>query len=389
MRTGSYVISQVTSKIHREALNRHVRKYNGNYKVKNFGCRQQFIAMAFAQLTFRHGLRDIVECMNAQPEALHHIGFSGPLAKSTLADANESRDWRIWQGVAMSLIRKARKLYADEELAIDLDHTVYALDSSTVDLSLTLFPWATFRKTKAGIKMHTQIDLRGAIPTCIHVTDARQHDINWLDSLSYEPGAIYLADRAYLDFLRLARLHESGGFFVLRSKDNTVVNRQSSRPVNKANGLHSDQTVLLGRKESREAFPWPLRRVTYRDPEDGHFYEFLTNLVNQPAENIPELYRMRWQIELFFRWVKGHLEIRHFYGNSSNAVKTQVWISVIVYLIVAIFHKELKLPGTLHRTFQVLSIYPFSQTPIHELLMKSDFKPFHMSNFNQLEFNDL
>ena len=389
MRTGSYVISQITSEIHRETLNRHVRKYNGNYKVKNFGCRQQFIAMAFAQLTFRHGLRDIVECMNARPEALHHLGFSGPLAKSTLADANESRDWRIWQGVAMSLIRKARKLYADEELAVDLDNTVYALDSSTVDLSLTLFPWATFRKTKAGIKMHTQIDLRGSIPTCIHVTDARQHDINWLDRLTYEPGAIYLADRAYLDFHRLARLHESGGFFVLRSKDNTVVNRQSSRPVDKTNGLRSDQTVLLGRPESRDSFPWPLRRVTYRDPEDGHFYEFLTNLMNQPAENIPELYRMRWQIELFFRWVKGHLEIRHFYGNSSNAVKTQVWISIIVYLIIAILHKELKLPGTLHRTFQVLSIHPFSQTPIHELLMKTDFKSFHMSFFKQLEFNDL
>jgi hypothetical protein len=389
MRTGSYVISQVTSKIHREVLNRQVKKYNGNYKVKDFRCRQQFIAMAFAQLTFRHGLRDIIDCMNAQPEALHHLGFNGPLAKSTLADANESRDWRIWQGVAMSLIRKARKLYAGEELAIDLDHTVYALDSSTVDLSLTLFPWATFRKTKAGIKMHTQIDLRGAIPTCVHVTDARQHDINWLDSLTYEPGAIYLADRAYLDFHRLARLHESGGFFVLRSKDNTVVNRQSSRPVNKANGLRSDQTVLLGRRDSREAYPWSLRRVSYRDPEDGRFYEFLTNLMNQPTENIPELYRMRWQIELFFRWVKGHLEIRHFYGNSSNAVKTQVWISVIVYLILAILHKELKLPGTIHRTFQVLSICPFSQTPIHELLMKSDFRQYHMSNFNQLEFNDL
>lgn len=389
MRNGSYIISQITSKIHREVLNRQVKKYNGNYKVKHFGCRQQFIAMAFAQLTWREGLRDIVDCFNAQPEALHHLGFTGPLAKSTLADANESRDWRIWEGVAKGLIRKARKLYADEDLGLDLNNTVYALDSSTVDLSLTLFSWATFRETKAGIKLHTQIDLRGPIPTCIHITDARQHDVNWLDSLVFEPGAIYLADRGYLDFGRLARVHESGAFFVIRSKRNTVFNRQSSTPVNQESGLRSDQLGLLGTDQSREAYPWLLRRVSYRDPEEEKFYAFLTNLMNVPAGHIPELYRMRWKIELFFRWIKQHLRIRHFYGNSTNAVKTQIWISVIVYLIVAILHKEMKLPGTLHRTFQILSTCPFSQTPLHELLMKSDFKPSNMLDFNQLEFNNL
>jgi hypothetical protein len=389
MRTGSYVISQVTSKIHREALNRQVRKYNGNYKIKHFGCRQQFIAMAFAQLTWREGLRDIVDCLNAQPEALHHLGFTGPLAKSTLADANESRDWRIWEGVAKGLIRKSRKLYANEELDVDLDQSIYALDSSTVDLSLTLFPWATFRDTKAGIKLHTQIDLRGPIPTCIHITEARKHDVNWLDSLIFEPGAIYLIDRGYLDFARLARIDQAGAFFVIRAKRNTVFNRQTSRPVNTESGLRSDQTGLLGTPASREVYPWPLRRVRYRDPEDGKVYVYLTNLHNLSPEIVPMLYRMRWQIELFFRWIKQHLRIRHFYGNSLNAVKTQIWISVIVYLIVAILHKELKLPGTLHRTFQVLSTCPFSQTPLHELLMEADFQVNHMSNFNQLEFNDL
>jgi len=389
MREGPYVISQVTSKIHWETLNRQVRKYNGNYKVKHFGCRQQFIAMAFAQLTWREGLRDIVDCLNAQPEALHHLGFTGPLAKSTLADANESRDWRIWEGVAKGLIRKARKLYANEELDVDLDQSIYALDSSTVDLSMTLFPWATFRDTKAGIKLHTQIDLRGPIPTCIHITEARKHDVNWLDSLIFEPGAIYLIDRGYLDFGRLARINQAGAFFVIRAKSNTVFNRQSSRPVDIESGLRSDQTGLLGTPASREAYPWPLRRVRYRDPEDGKVYVYLTNLHSVSPEVVPTLYRMRWQIELFFRWIKQHLRIRHFYGNSLNAVKTQIWVSVIVYLIVAILHKELKLPGTLHRTFQVLSTCPFSQTPIHELLMKSDFQANHMSIFNQLEFNDL
>lgn len=389
MRTGTYVISQITGQIHREALNRQVQKFSGNYKVKHFGCRQQFIAMAFAQLTWREGLRDIVDCLNAQPEALHHLGFTGPLAKSTLADANESRDWRIWEGVAKGLIRKASQLYEGEELDVDLNNSVYALDSSTVDLSLTLFPWASFRETKAGIKLHTQIDLRGPIPTCIHISEARKHDVTWLDSLFFEAGGIYLMDRGYLDFKRLARIHQARAFFVIRAKKNTVFNRQSSRIVDPAIGLRSDQIGLLGTPESRAAYPWPLRRVRYRDPEEGKVYVYLTNLLDEDAIMIPKLYRMRWQIELFFRWVKQHLRIRHFYGNSVNAVKTQIWISVIVYLIIAILHKELKLPGTFHRTFQVLSVNPFSQTPFHELLMNSDFKVDHMSNSKQLLLWDL
>jgi hypothetical protein len=389
MRNGSYVISQVTSEIHRETLNRLVRKYGGDYKVKHFGCRQQFIAMAFAQLTWRDGLRDIAECLNANPPALHHLGFTGPLAKSTLADANESRDWRIWEGVAKSLIRKARDLYADEDLDVDWDQSIYALDSTTVDLSLTLFPWAVFRETKSGIKLHTQIDLHGPIPTCVHITDARKHDVKWLDDLVFELGALYLIDRGYLDFSRLARIHQADAFFVIRAKRNTVFNRLSSRPVDRLTGVLSDQVGYLGTTQSRKAYTWPLRRIRYRDPEEGKVYVYLTNLHGVESGIIPVLYRKRWQIELFFRWIKQHLRIRHFYGNSLNAVKTQVWISVIVYLIVAILHKQLKLPGTLHRTFQVLSVNPFSQTPIHELLMESNFKPNHMSNPNQLMLWDL
>jgi len=389
MRTGTYVISQITGQIHRETLNRQVKKFNGNYKVKHFGCRQQFIAMAFAQLTWREGLRDIVDCLNAQPEALHHLGFTGPLAKSTLADANESRDWQIWESIAKGLIRKARSLYIGEDLDVDLSHTVYALDSSTIDLSLTLFPWATFRETKAGIKLHTQIDLRGPIPTCIYISEARKHDVKWLDSLVFESGAIYLMDRGYLDYTRLARIHKARAFFVIRAKKNTVFNRQYSRVVDPHTGLRSDQVGLLGTTASREAYPWPLRRVRYRNPEDGNVYVYLTNLLDVETEMIPKLYRMRWEVELFFRWIKQHLRIRHFYGNSINAVKTQIWISVIVYLNIAILHKELKLPGTLHRTFQVLSVNPFTQTPIHELLMDSDFKVNHMLNSKQLMLWDL
>lgn len=389
MNTGQYILSQVVQQVHRQTLSRLVEKYNGNYKVQQFGCRQQFIAMAFAQLTWREGLRDITECLNANPQALHHLGFKGPLARSTLADANESRDWRIWEGVAKSLMGKARALYADEDLGVDLEHTVYALDSSTVDLSLTLFPWASFRETKAGIKLHTQIDLRGPIPTCIDITNARKHDVNWLDTLVFEPGAIYLADRGYLDFRRLAIIHEAGAFFVIRTKSNTVFNRQSSQPVDKNAGLLSDQLGLLGTGSSRQAYPWKIRRVRYRDPVEGKVYAYLTNLMPVTPEMIPILYKMRWQIELFFRWIKQHLRIRHFYGNSTNAVKTQIWISITVYLIVAIMHKELKLPGTLHRTFQLLSVNPFSQIPAHELLMESDFSQSNMPNRNQLLLWDL
>jgi len=255
--------------------------------------------MAFAQLTWREELRDIVDCLNAQPEALHHLGFNGPLAKSTLADANEFRDWRIWEGVAKGVIRKARKLYAGEELDIDLDQSIYALDSSTIDLSLTLFSWATFRDTKAGIKLHTQIDLRGPIPTCNHITEARRHDVNWLDSLTFEPGTIYLMDRGYLDFGRLARIDQAGAFFVIRAKSNTVFNRQSSRPVGTGSGLRSDQSGLLGTAASREAYPWSLRRVRYRNPEDGMVYVCLTNFHDVSAGVVPTLYIMRWQIEFF------------------------------------------------------------------------------------------
>ena len=372
MNAGRYVLSQILDLVHWQTLSRLAAKYEPDSKHRHFGFRQQFICMVFAQLTSRDGLRDIVACLNARPETLYHLGFTEPLARSTLADANESRDWRIWEDLAKCLMRKARPLYAGEDLGLDLDNTVYALDSSTIDLSLTLFPWADFRQTKAGIKMHTQIDLRGPIPTCIHITGARQHDVGWLDSLFFEAGAFYLMDRGYMDFVRLALIARAGAFFVTRAKTNLQFTRHHSQLVDRFTGLRSDHVGKPKLEKSRKAFPMLLRRVRYFDSETGKELIFLTNNLEIPALTVAMLYKLRWRIELFFRWIKGHLRIKHYYGTSPNAVKTQIWIAVCTYLMIAILHKQLKLPGTLHRTLQVLSVHPFEKVPLNELLTEFD-----------------
>lgn len=384
MNSGRHILSQLLDLVDRKTLSRLVERYDAESRVRHFGCRQQFICMAFAQLTWREGLRDIATCLNARPAALYHLGFGEPVAKSTLADANEQRDWRLWEDLAKTLMRKARTLYAGEGLGLELENTVYALDSTTIDLSLTLFPWADFRRTKAGVKLHTQIDLRGPIPTCIHITGARQHDVRWLDELCFEPGACYVMDRGYMDFTRLNLIAQAGAFFVTRAKDNLRFSRQRSLPVDHPAGLRSDQIGRPTLAKAREAFPGLLRKVRYFDQETQRELVFLTNHLQIPALTVALIYRGRWRIELFFRWIKGHLRIKHYYGTSPNAVKTQIWIAVAVYLIVAILHKQLDLPGTLHRTFQLLSVHPFEKMPVHELLTESDLKPLELTHDNQL-----
>jgi hypothetical protein len=389
MNSGRYILSQVLDLVDRKSLSRLVQRYDAESKVRHFGCRQQLICMAFAQLTWREGLRDIATCLNARSEALYHLGFRERVAKSTLADANEQRDWRLWEDLARGLMRKARILYAGEDLGLELENTVYALDSTTIDLSLSLFPWADFRSTKAGIKMHTQLDLRGPIPTCIHITGARNADVHWLDDLLFEAGAFYVMDRGYMDFARLARIVQAGSFFVTRAKSNLRFTRHYSMPRDCLEGVLSDQVGSPSLPKAVADFPYPLRRVRYFDKETAKHLVFLTNNLEIPALTVAKLYKSRWQIELFFKWIKGHLRIKHYFGTSPNAVKTQIWIAVAVYLMVAILHKQLQLPGRIHRTFQLLSIHPFEKVPIHELLTEDDFKPYMPHKNNQLTLWDL
>ena len=389
MNSGRYVLSQVLDLVDRKSLSRLVQRYDAESKVRHFGCRQQLICMAFAQLTWREGLRDIATCLNARSEALYHLGFRERVAKSTLADANEQRDYRLWEDLAKGLMRKARVLYAGEDLGLELENTVYALDSTTIDLSLSLFPWADFRSTKAGIKMHTQLDLRGPIPTCIHITGARNADVHWLDDLLFEAGAFYVMDRGYMDFARLARIVQAGSFFVTRAKSNLRFTRHYSMPRDCLEGVLSDQVGCPSLLKAATDFPHPLRRVRYFDAESSKHLVFLTNNLEIPALTVAKLYKSRWQIELFFKWIKGHLRIKHYFGTSSNAVKSQIWIAVAVYLMVAILHKQLQLPGRLHRTFQLLSVHPFEKVPIHELLTETDFKSYMPNKNNQLTLWDL
>jgi hypothetical protein len=389
MNAGRYILSQILDLVHWQTLSRLVAKYEAGSRHRHFGFRQQFVCMVFAQLTSRDGLRDITSCLNARPETLYHLGFSETVAKSTLADANESRDWRIWEELAKSLMRKARPLYSGEDLGIDLDNTIYALDSSTIDLTLSLFPWADFRQSKAGIKLHTQIDLCGPIPTCIHITGARQHDVGWLDNLLFEAGAFYLMDRGYMDFVRLALIAKARAFFVTRAKSNLQFTRHYSLEVDRFTGLRSDHVGKPTLAKSREAFPMHLRRVRYFDSETAKEFVFLANNLNIPALTVAMLYKLRWRIELFFRWIKGHLRIKHYYGTSPNAVKTQIWIAVCTYLIIAILHKQLRLPGSLHRTLQVLSVHPFEKVALNELLTETDSRSFMSSDSNQLKLFEL
>ena len=371
MHEGRTVFSQVVDFVPRHTFRRRVARYQGDYGVRRFTCWQQFLAMLFAQLTYRESLRDIEACLAAGPEKIYHMGFTGPVARSTLADANEQRDWRIYADFAQVLIAEARRLYANEPLDVELDRTVYALDSSTIDLSLSLFPWASFRETKAAIKLHTLLDLRGSIPVFIWITDGKPHDVRVLDVLLPEPGSIYIFDRAYVDFERLWRLHEARAIFVTRAKKNLSYRRRYSAPCDRSTGIHCDQTIVLTGKATQSHYPLPLRRVRYRDPDSNKTLVFLTNDVALPALSIAALYRNRWQVELFFKWIKQHLRIKAFYGTSSNAVKTQIWIAISTYVLVAILRRRLGIQRDLYTILQILSVYPFEKVPLFQLLTAS------------------
>lgn len=389
MNEGRTVFSQVVDFVPRHTFRRRVQRYRGDYGVRRFTCWQQFLAMLFAQVTYRESLRDIEACLGAVPEKVYHMGFTGPVSRSTLADANEQRDWRIYADVAQVLIAEARQLYADEPLDVELDRTVYALDSSTIDLSLSLFPWASFRETKAAIKLHTLLDLRGSIPVFVWITDGKPHDVRVLDVLIPEPGSIYVLDRAYIDFERLWRLQEAHAVFVTRAKKNLSYRRRYSSPCDRATGILCDQTIILTGKATREHYPLPLRRIRYRDPESNKTFIFLTNDFALPAPTIAVLYRNRWQVELFFKWIKQHLRIKAFYGTSPNAVKTQVWIAISAYVLVAILRKRLNVDRDLYTILQILSVYPFEKVPLFQLLTATPDPIDTDSSRNQLTLFDL
>jgi hypothetical protein len=371
MHFGKTVFTQVMEWVHPEQFRRCVVRYQGNYKVSHFSCWEQFLAMGFAQMTFRESLADIEICLRSRGRQLYHLGFQSSIAHSTLADANATRDWRIYADLAEGLIRRARKLYAHESLEVELEHTIYALDSTTIDLCLSLFPWARFRSTKAAIKLHTLLDVRGPIPTMISISEGKQADVHILDELIIEPGAFYVMDRGYIDFQRLFRFVLASAFFVTRTKAGIQLNRLESRPVDRNCGLRSDHIVWLVSPQSIVHYPDRLRRVSYRDPEDGKVLVFLTNNFDLPALVIAQLYKLRWRVELFFKWIKQNLRIKHFFGTSENAVKTQVWIAVRVYVLVAILRKELGVELSLSQMLQVLSVNVFEQVPMAELFAKS------------------
>jgi len=367
MHIGKLVFAQLMDHLPWKTFGRIVERYGGDHRVRNFSCANQFRCMAFAQLTYRESLRDIATCLRAQSTKLYHLGIRGAVARSTLADANEARDWRLYAEFAQHLIRVARRLYIDEPFGVDLKDTVYALDSTTIDLCLAMFPWAPFRSTKAAIKLHTLIDLRGNIPSFIHISDGKLHDVNVLDELLPEPGAFYVMDRAYVDFERLYRLHLARAFFVTRAKSNLKAKRRYSQVVDRSLGLICDQTITLSVFYSKTGYPEVLRRIRFKT-EAGKTLVFLTNNFALPALTITELYRCRWQVELFFKWIKQHLRIKSFFGTSENAVKTQVWIALSVYVLVAIVRKRLHLDASLYETLQILSLTMFETTPLHQLL---------------------
>jgi hypothetical protein len=373
--------------VHGEQFRRCVNRYDGNYGVRNFSCWDQFLAMSFAQLTYRDSLADIEVCLRSRQDQLSRMGFRSTIAHSTLADANRSRDWRIYQDLAQGLIARARRLYASESFGVELEQTVYALDSTTIDLCLSLFPWARFRSTKAAVKLHTLLDLRGPIPTMISISEGKRADVNILDELILEPGAFYVMDRGYVDFARLYRFVLSGAFFVTRAKAGLKIHRLESRPVEESSGVRSDQIVWLALDKSIEHYPDRFRRVSYKDPETGKFLVFLTNNFNLPALTIAQLYKSRWRVELFFKWVKQNLRIKHFFGTSDNAVKTQVWIAVCVYVLVATLRKELGLELSLSQILQVLSVNVFEQVPLAELVAQTASQNETFDMRNQLVFN--
>ena len=372
MNQGRTVFSQLISFLPDREFRRCVERYHGDLRLRDFTCWNQYLAMAFAQLTYRESLRDIEACLGSLQGKLYHLGFRGKVARSTLSDANESRDWRIFADFAQRLITTARRLYASDPMGVDLDQSLYALDSTTIDLCLSLFPWAKFRTHKASVKMHTLLDLRGNIPTFIRITDGKVHDVNILDEIMPEAGAFYVMDRGYIDFERLFALTLSSAFFVVRTKSNVLLQRRYSHPVDKSTGVRSDQTVVLTSFGSASAYPDTLRRVSYFDAETGKRLKFLTNNFALPAHTIAQIYKQRWQVELFFKWIKQHLRIKAFYGTSENAVKTQIWIAVSVYVLVAIMRKRLGLEASLYQILQILSLTLFEKTPILQALHASD-----------------
>jgi hypothetical protein len=389
MPAGKLIFSQLTEWIHPEQFRRCVTRYDGNYKVYNFPCWDQFLAMAFAQITYRDSLADIEVCLRSRPDQLYRMGFRSTIAHSTLAEANSSRDWRIYHDLAQLLIARARRLYASESFGVELEQTVYALDSTTIDLCLSLFPWARFRSTKAAVKLHTLLDLRGPIPTMISISEGKKADVRILDDLVPEPGAFYVMDRGYVDFRRLHRFELAGAFFVTREKSGLQLSRLESRPVDPGTGVRSDQVVWLRLLKSIEHYPDRLRRISYRDPETGKALVFLTNNFDLPALTIAQLYKCRWRVELFFKWIKQNLRIKHFFGTSDNAVKTQVWIAICVYVLVAIMRKELRLELSLSHILQILSVNAFEQVPLAELVTKTTSQYETADYRNQLVFNML
>ena len=385
---GKYVFAQVMEHLPLSTFHRCVDRYAGEHKVQRFSCLDQYLSMAFAQLTYRESLRDIEACLRTQSTKLYHLGFRSVIARNTLANANAKRDWRIYCDFAQSLIGIARRLYADEAFGVDLKDTVYALDATTIDLCLSVFPWAPFRSTKAAVKLHTLLDLRGNIPTFIFISDGKLHDVNILDQLVPEPGAIYVMDRGYIDFERLGRFHVAGSFFVIRAKKNLKAERRYSRKVDKSTGLVCDQTVTLTGFYSQQGYPAPLRRVRFNDPETGKRLVFLSNNFTLPALTITQLYRQRWQIELFFKWIKQHLRIKVFFGESENAVKTQIWIAVSVYVLVAIIRKRLGLTASLYEILQILSLTMFERMPINSMLSPDPIPEPDTTLDNQLKLFD-
>lgn len=385
MNSGKTIFAQLIDFIPSSyEFRRCVKRYQGNYKIQSFSCRDQFLAMAFAQLTYRESLRDIEACLRAAPAKLYHMGIRSQISRNTLAHANQVRDWRIYADFAHALIRVARDLYIDEPFGVELDQTVYALDATTIDLCLSLFPWAQFRRQKSAVKLHTLLDLRGSIPTVVIVTGGQIHEVNILDQLFWEAGAIYLMDRAYLDFRRLYRLHQSGAFFVTRAKKRFDCQRLFSQAVDKTTGLRSDQIVSLNNPIPKRGYPERLRRIRYYDASSQKRLVFLTNNFLLPPLTIAKLYQCRWQVELFFRWIKQHLRIKAFYGTSKNAVTTQVWIAISVYVLVAIVRKRLNLKRSLHSILQILSVSLFEKIPILQALSAPECDEINHESSNQL-----
>ena len=388
MHTGKLVFAQLMEHLPLHTFRRCVSKYPGRYPTLTFSHLDQFLCMAFAQLTYRESLRDIETCLRAHSARLYHLGIRGGIARSTLADANETRDWRIYQDFALSLIQTGRKLYAEDDFGIELTHTVYALDSTTIDLCLALFPWARFRKHKGAVKLHTLLDLRGNIPTFIHISDGKLHDVNILDQMAFEAGSFYVMDRGYIDFARLYVLHQALAFFVTRAKSNLQYRRVYSHPVDKTTGLRCDQTIMLTGTRSSKEYPIFLRRVKFYDAKHDRLLVFLTNNFDLPALTIADLYRCRWQVELFFKWIKQHLRIKRFFGTSENAVKTQVWIAIAVYVLVAIVKKRMNSDASLYTLLQIFSLTLFEKTSMDQLLNFSEYNDAIITDNNQLNLFD-